>query len=189
MPNALSCSGRTITSRLSVQGFSLIELLIVLILIGIFAAIAMPNLQQLMATNRVQSATNELTSQLQYARSEAVVRNRLVIVENTSGQSGRWDQGIRIFVAGNTTANRAYNSSTDTELRSHAGLGQPKLAAKSTSGAASWLSFRPNGTLATTTAQQIVLCEDGDLSLARVIEVQPSGRVTTPTAAPTTCSP
>lgn len=135
MPNALSYSGRTPAARLPVQGFSLIELLIVLILIGIFAAIAMPNLQQLIASNRVQSATDELTSQLQYARSEAVVRNRLVIVENTSGQSGRWDQGLRIFVAGNTTANRAYNTSIDTELRSHAGLSQPTLTARSTSNA------------------------------------------------------
>jgi type II secretion system protein H len=189
MPNAFSYSRRNPTIGLSVQGFSLIELLIVLILIGIFAAIAMPNFQQLIASNRVQSATDELISQLQYARSEAVVRNRLVIMENTSGQDSRWDQGIRIFVAGNTTANRTYNASIDTELRNQNGSGQPKLTANSTSDTATWISFRPNGTFARTTAQQIVVCEDGDPSLARVIEIQPSGRITAPTAAPTTCSP
>ncbi|MDH1730980.1 GspH/FimT family pseudopilin [Pseudomonas chengduensis] len=189
MPNALSHSSRNPAIGLSAQGFSLIELLIILILIGIFAAIAMPNLQQLIASNRVQSAADDLTSQLQYARSEAVVRNRLVIVENTSGQSNRWDQGLRIFVAGNATANRAYNASVDTELRSHNGSGQPKLTANSTSDAATWISFRPNGTLAATTAQQIILCEDDLLSLAKVIEIQPSGRISMPTTAPTTCSP
>lgn len=113
----------------------------------------------------------------------------MVVVENTSGQSGRWDGGIRIFLAGNTTPNRTYNASIDTELRNHEGLGQPKLTANSSSDAATWISFRPNGTLATTTAQQIIVCEEDQVSLAKVIEIQPSGRITMPAAAPTTCSP
>ncbi len=180
---------KTLTLASAQSGFSLIELLIVLVLLGIFAAIAMPNFQRLIASNRLESATDELISQLQFARSEAVVNNRLVTVENTSGQSQRWDLGLRIYTAGDFTANRTYNTSTDTLVREHTGLNQPKVTAKASSGAPTWLSFRPNGTLAVTNTQTIIVCEDDDTTLARAIELQASGRISRSSTAPTTCSP
>lgn len=171
------------------SGFSLIELLIVLVLLGIFAAVAMPSFQRLIASNRLESATDELISHLQFARSEAVVNNRLVTVENTSGQNQRWDLGLRVYTAGNFTANRTYDASTDTLIREHTGLNQPRTTARASNGATSWLSFRPNGTLAITSTQTIVVCEDNNVSLARAIELQASGRISKSPTTPTTCAP
>lgn len=56
----------------SQRGFTLVELMIIVTLLGIFAAIAVPSFSRLIENNRVQAANNELVSLLQYARAYAV---------------------------------------------------------------------------------------------------------------------
>ena len=62
------------------QGFTLIELMIVLAIIAIIAAVAVPNYQSSMAAGRKTSAANNLLGALQFARSEAVIRRKEVKV-------------------------------------------------------------------------------------------------------------
>lgn len=56
------------------RGFSLIELIVVLVLISIISAIAIPSYQSITRGNGVTSATNTMLGSLQLARSEAVIR-------------------------------------------------------------------------------------------------------------------
>ncbi len=64
-------------------GFSLIELMMVLVLVAIFASIAVPSFNALIERNRIQTASEELYSLLQYARSEAVNRHANVSIRAT----------------------------------------------------------------------------------------------------------
>lgn len=59
-------------------GFTAIELMVVLALIGILVAVAAPSFTDFFARKRVESVTSELGTDLQYARSEAVARNAAV---------------------------------------------------------------------------------------------------------------
>ena len=58
------------------QGFTLVELMIVLVLLAIVASMALPNFNQLINSNQVLAQANELERFLQYARSQAVVTQR-----------------------------------------------------------------------------------------------------------------
>lgn len=176
--------------RMHSKAFTLIELMVTLAVLGIFAAIAIPSMSNLIETNRVQGATEELLSQLQYARAEAVVRNRVVTVENTSGINGNWSDGLRIFASANRVANTAYNQANDgPALREHPGFDQEGLTLNSN--ADRYLSFRPNGSLASAAEVLITVCFNNKTDKARQISVQPSGRArTTPSATIiNTCTP
>ena len=59
-------------------GFTLIELMVVVALAAILLAVAAPSFQQMIARNRVEGVAGELSTDLQYARSEAVARNTQV---------------------------------------------------------------------------------------------------------------
>lgn len=177
-------------------GFSLIELLIILVLLAIVAGVAIPNFQKLVQANRAQGAAEELLAQLQFARSEAVVRNRIVTVENLSGTNGRWDQQIRIYVSGNQTPNRSFvppssppAAGSDEELRFHEGMNNVTLTAIGDSRVEEWISFRPNGTLAITGAASIIVCPDSQPDRGRSLILEPSGRIAMPAAAPLACTP
>lgn len=63
------------------KGFTLIELMVVVALLAITAAIAVPNLTNLIRNNQIQAKADELSSLLQYARSEAVAKRKTVTVE------------------------------------------------------------------------------------------------------------
>lgn len=104
------------------QGVTLVELMIALVLLSILVAIAAPNLKEFSERNRVTAATNQMLSYLSLARSEAAKRNYNVVlcIRNTEGtgcDTGATDysQGVLIFVdyADRTnTANNTYDGTT-----------------------------------------------------------------------------
>lgn len=53
-------------------GFTLIELMITLVVLAVVATIATPAIQQIIARSAVTSATNDLVTALQVARSQAI---------------------------------------------------------------------------------------------------------------------
>jgi type IV fimbrial biogenesis protein FimT len=62
--------------RLAVGGLTLVELLVVIVLVGILIAIVAPSMQGLISAKRVQGISDEIVTDVQYARSEAARRNR-----------------------------------------------------------------------------------------------------------------
>lgn len=69
-------------------GFSLIELIIGVVIVGILAALAMPSLQQMLRNSEVRNAAESITNGLQRARAEAVSRN--TNVQFVLGVDGTW---------------------------------------------------------------------------------------------------
>lgn len=63
------------------NGFTLMEIIVVLGILGIIAAITIPAVHNWLPNYRLKGAARELFSQMQKARSEAVKRNTCVIVE------------------------------------------------------------------------------------------------------------
>lgn len=61
-------------------GYTLVELLVVITIIGIVSAIAFPSFREMINANRLTGAANELVASLQIARAEAIRRNARVVI-------------------------------------------------------------------------------------------------------------
>jgi len=66
--------------RLRVSGFSLVELLVGLAILGVLLALAAPSLADFINRRRVEAVAAELATDLAYARTEAAVRSEQVYV-------------------------------------------------------------------------------------------------------------
>ena len=67
------------------RGFTLSEVMITVSVAGVLSATAAPSFRDMLATQRVKSATFELLSATTYARSEAIKRNTVVTVTPRGG--------------------------------------------------------------------------------------------------------
>lgn len=87
------------------KGFTLAEVVITILILGILAAMAAPSFRDVIRSNRLTSGANAFLGALNYARSEAVNRNQRVVVCksddgqrcNTSRTVG-YEQGWMVFV-------------------------------------------------------------------------------------------
>lgn len=67
------------------RGFSLVELMTVVVIMAILAAIAAPSFSDLIATQRIRTAASALYESLLLARSEAIKRNNVVTLSINAG--------------------------------------------------------------------------------------------------------
>ncbi|AHY41735.1 prepilin-type N-terminal cleavage/methylation domain-containing protein [Stutzerimonas decontaminans] len=138
------------------HGFTLVELMITLALLGIFAAIAVPSFNDLIRSNQVQGKAEELVIFLQHARGQAVLNRQTYEVQIKS------DAAWEISKAGSGEVERVLeHNPAHAEILSSA-LSDDKLL------------FRANGTA---TTAKFTICRESDPATGYLLEVQASGGV------------
>ena len=146
------------------QGFSLIELMVAITILGILLAIALPGYRNFVTGNRLTAQINELVGDLSLARNESSTRGRNVTVcmaasATACATSGTdWAVGRLIWV--DTNGNGALDSGNNEIIKYTAPLeGGVSLI---TSGPL--VTFRPGGGLTTTSTMTFTLCAPGTVT-------------------------
>jgi len=137
------------------RGFTLIEMLIVVTIVGVLAGLAIPAMKRLVLTSNVRSAASDLQTTLFFARSEAIKRAVNVSVVPTSSA---WTSGWTVQLPDASV------------LRT-----QTALSTNLTSVSGSTITYQANGRL-TALPSQIVFKSAETTIPARCIKIDLGGR-------------
>jgi len=175
------------------HGFTLYELLITVMIVGIVLAFSIPNMQAFTQNSRMTSTANDLHSAFHLARSESSrAKTNITICASTNSMEGAancggtWDQGYIVFVDQDGDLDR--KGQEETVLRAQPAIAEGVSFAVAND--ATYFSYsstglgRPNvgGKKA---VSQIVMCDErgnvkaaGGSSAGRLFVATPLGRAT-----------
>lgn len=132
----------------SASGFTMIELMVVVVVIAVLLTVAVPSFESVMNGNRLAGASNELMASLQTARMEAVRRNARVVLclsanANDAAPTCSTANVNGWIVFADANKNGAYNSPGDTLLRTS--IVSPTVKVLSSATPAGVVVFRSDG--------------------------------------------
>jgi len=161
------------------KGFTILELMIIVVILGMTMAIAAPNLITMVANNRLSSAASDLATAMQLAKAEAAARvNPATLCKsNAAGTAcvagGDWSQGWIVFsdVDGDASVDGG-----DTILLAHEAL-HPAITFGGTAGVANSITYRSSGSSTITSIETLIVCDErGFIANSRGIMVTITGR-------------
>ncbi len=173
------------------SGFTLYELMVTLLIVGVVLSFGIPNMSAYTKNSRMTSTANDLHASFQLARSEASrAKTNITICASANSMAadancgGTWDQGYIVFVDDDGDLLRA--GATETILRAHPAIATGVTLAIAND--ATYFSFASTGlgrgniggNIALT---QVVMCDErgnvtgaGGNSAARLFVSTPLGR-------------
>lgn len=149
-------------------GFTLIELMVVLAILGIVALMAAPSFNSYIARTKLRGAANEAATDLQYARSESVQKNQAFRVEFSANGYEIW----RMSRTSATTRDAASAAAPNPVKVGQWGDGRTSA----TGGASMVVDFDPVRASATVSDGPLVLSHSA-ISGSIQLEVHATGRV------------
>jgi type IV fimbrial biogenesis protein FimT len=156
-------------ARLRARGFTLIELLVAVVVLVVLLGLGVPAFKETIATQRIKTASFDLFSALNYARSEAVKRNTSISLKAGETSSGAWTTGWRVE-DGSGNRLRSWGSTSN-------------VAITETVGGATTVTYGSDGRLTTTTVPKLEISPASAISgvSSRCVSVELSGRPSTQT--------
>jgi len=174
-------------------GFTLIELMFTIVIVGVLLALSGPNLRDFMRNSRITSSANDLLGDLHVARTEAIKRRQTVTLCASSNANasdlttlackapaatdfGGW------FIFVDENSDGTHDASEDV-IKQHAGSPEG-VTAKSNGG---FVAYGNNGFVRTlggnASASRIAFCDSrgnvrigSDRSATRIVNLIPTGR-------------
>lgn len=160
-------------------GYTLIELLIVVSIVSVLAAISAPAFQETIEATTTNSQVKVMLTTLNLARSEAIKRGQDVAIcasdDGTDCDADAWSEGWMVFVDNNGDADGAAGSvdAGDEIIRVYDSLGAGSTLTFTTD----LYAYNNLGFSATGGNHTFLLCPDSNNAAnARSIDLGPSGR-------------
>lgn len=158
------------------NGYTLLEFLITLALLGIFLGLAVPSWCSMIMHNQTTAHVNQIVSAIQLARSEAIKRNMIVTLCKSADQktcSGNWPDGQIVFI---DREGRGQVQTPDDIIRVFDRLTpHATLQWKGSRGSQDYLQITPYGGLEVQNGT-FLYCST-DQRYVRKISISPTGRV------------
>lgn len=144
------------------KGFTLIELMVTLVILGILIAAGVPGMQNLLANMSVSSSSKRLHNSLAYARQQASDMTTIVTVcpsNDSATCSGTWNDGWIVFdTSTNTVLKVEDNSASNTTVVAGSATISFSIRGENTGNA---VSFTVNSTRPGITPRQISVSNSG----------------------------
>lgn len=168
------------------RAFTLIELMVTIVVLGIVLFIAVPNFYKFVIKQEVKSQTSELALTLMYARSEAMkLQKPIAVVPMKTSNNDRWVNGWCVVPKGKNCSN------TSDVLRQFEVSSNHIISSQNTQYASTQLVFTARGSLESGTGFITLQPDSNDKNLnegsLRCIDINRQGRARVLTASDTIC--
>lgn len=138
------------------KGFTIVELLITVTVLGVLAAVALPSFTSFVRDQRVKTAISDVYATFIYARSEAIKRSADVQVVPNGAD---WAAGWAVKDAGGTNLKV-----------------QDAISGVTISGEGGTITYRRDGRLSAAIPNFVLSSPDSSSITARCLRIDPSGR-------------